>query len=106
MLLEVYVTGSARIPYVRFTVECNKHNGWNIYKIAKKSVNFLSACFTMTESDSSKSYGSIMIPKAREIRKSLFRISTPKEREDLSISLPYVGQAVRYCFFLTFSLSP
>ena len=44
----------------------------------------------MNEGDNSKNYGSMVIPKARGVRKPLFRVSTPKEREDMSISLPYV----------------
>ena len=49
--------------------------------------------------DNSRYYGSIVIPKARDFRKSLFLVSTPKVREDMSISFPYVGRAVRHCFF-------
>ena len=45
----------------------------------------------MKEGDNSKHYGIIVIPKARVIQISLFRVSTPKEREDMSIRLPYVG---------------
>ena len=52
----------------------------------------------MKKGDDSKNYGSIMIPKARGARKSLFYVSTLKKREDMSISLPYIGQAVCYCF--------
>ena len=52
----------------------------------------------MKEGDNSKSYGSIMIPKARIVRTYLFCVSTPREREAMSVSFPYVGQAVRHHF--------
>ena len=55
----------------------------------------------MKEGNNSKNYGSIVIPKAREIQTSLFCVSTPREREDTRVSLPYVGQAVCHCFFFS-----
>ena len=45
----------------------------------------------MKEGDNSKTYNSIMIPRARRVQKSLFSASTPIEREDTSVSLPCVG---------------
>ena len=54
----------------------------------------------MKESDNTKNFGSIVIPKARGIPKSLFRVSTPKETEDISIILPCIGRVVHYRFFL------
>ena len=79
-----------------------------IFMESKKKICkfFLSACFTMKEDDTSKNYGSIMIPTARGVRNSLFCVSTPKEREDMSISLPYIGQAVHHYIFLMFLPSP
>ena len=59
----------------------------------------------MKESDNTKTFGSIMIPKARGVPKYLFRVSTPKEMEYISISL----QAVHYRFFsrsIAFAGSP
>ena len=53
----------------------------------------------MKESDNTKNLGSIVIPKARGVPKSLFRVNTLKETEDISISLPCVRQAVHYRFF-------
>ena len=53
----------------------------------------------MQESDNTKNLDSIVIPKARGVPKSLFRVSTPKETEDISVSLPCVIQAVHYRFF-------
>ena len=53
----------------------------------------------MKESDNTKNLGSIVIPKARGVPKSLFRVSTLKETEDISVSLPCVGRAVHYCLF-------
>ena len=50
-------------------------------KLKKYSVNLLSACFTMKEGGNNKTYGSIVIPKARGVRTSLFCVSTPKEKE-------------------------
>ena len=41
-----------------------------------------------------------MIPKAREVPESLFRVSTPKETEDMSVSLPCIGQVV-HCHFIS-----
>ena len=65
-------------------------------------MHFLSACLTMKESDNSTNYGSIMIPKARGVRKSLFRVSTSKEREAMNISLPYVGRVIHHRFSLSY----
>ena len=53
----------------------------------------------MKESDNTNNLGSIMIPKASGIPKSLFRVSTLKETEDISVSLPCVRRAVHYRFF-------
>ena len=53
----------------------------------------------MKKGGNNTNYGSIVIPKARGVRESLFRISAPKEREDMTISLPCVGRAVRGHFF-------
>ena len=75
---------------------------WNIYENEKKSVNSKALnCFTMKESDNTKNLGSTVIPKARGVPKSLFRVSTLKETEDISVSLPCVRRAVHY-HFLTF----
>ena len=61
----------------------------------------------MKESDNTKNLGSIVIPKARGIPKSLFRISTPKETEDISVSLPCVGRAaIAFSYILTPSPVP
>ena len=54
----------------------------------------------MKESDNTKNLGSIMIPKARGVPQSLFRVSTPKETENISVSLPCIGRVVHYHFFL------
>ena len=53
----------------------------------------------MKESDNTKNLGNIVIPKARGVPKSLFRVSTLKETEDISVSLPCVRRAVHYRFF-------
>ena len=53
-----------------------------------KSVSLLSTCFMMKEGDNGKN---LMIPR---VRKSWFHISTPKEMEDMSVSVPCIGQAV------------
>ena len=53
----------------------------------------------MKESDNTKNLGSIVIPKARGVLNSLFRVSTLKETEDISVSLPCIGRAVHYRFF-------
>ena len=53
----------------------------------------------MKESDNTKNLGSIVIPKARGVPKSLFRVSTLKETEDISVSLLCIGRAVHYRFF-------
>ena len=59
----------------------------------------------MKEGSNNKKYGSIVIPKARGARKSLFRVGSPKEREDTIVCVRYVGQAVCHRFFLMFSPS-
>ena len=79
---------------------------WVKYLSKRNSVNLLSACFTMKEGGNDKYLGTIMIPKARIIPKYLFHVSAPKETEDMSVSLPRVGQEVYYYFFLMFSPSP
>ena len=48
-----------------------------------------------------KNHCSIMIPKARGVRKPLFCISTPNVKEDMNVSLPYVGQAGHRLFFFS-----
>ena len=53
----------------------------------------------MKESDNTKNLDSIMFPKARGVPKSLFHVSTLTETEDISVSLPCVGQVVHYRFF-------
>ena len=53
----------------------------------------------MKESDNTKRLGSIVIPKARGVPKSLFCVSTLKETEVISISVPCIGRAVHYRFF-------
>ena len=53
----------------------------------------------MKNSDITNNLGNIMIPKARGVPKSLFRVSTPKEMEDIITSLPCIGRAVHYRFF-------
>ena len=59
----------------------------------------------MMECNTSKIYYSIVILKVKEIRKSIFRFSTCKEREDISVSLPYVGQADRHSFSHVFAFN-
>ena len=77
-----------------FTVECN---GWSIYEIVH---NFLKHFFTMKEGDKGINLSSIVIPKARRVfPKSLFLVSTPKEMEDINVSLPCVGWSFHYHFF-------
>ena len=44
----------------------------------------------MKKGGNSKYLGTIVIPKARGVWKSLFRVSAPKKTEDVSISLPHV----------------
>ena len=64
----------------------------HIYKIKKNSeIFFLSACFTVKEGGNGKYLGTIMIPKARGVWKSLICVSAPKETEDVSVSLPHIG---------------
>jgi len=46
------------------------------------------------EGANGKNLDCIIIPKARGVPKSLFRISTSKETEDMTVSLPCVGQVV------------
>ena len=53
----------------------------------------------MKENGNTKHLGGIVIPKARGVPKSLFIVSTLKETEDISVSLPCVGRAVHYRFF-------
>ena len=55
----------------------------------------------MKESDNAKNLDSIVIFQARRGHKSLFCVSTPKETEDMHVSLPCIGQAVHYRFFPT-----
>ena len=50
----------------------------------------------MKGSDNTKNLGSI---KERGVPNSLSRVSTPKETEDISVSLPCIGRAVHYRFF-------
>ena len=50
----------------------------------------------MKESDNTKN---LVIPKARGVPKSLFRVSTLKETEDISISLPVLDKR----FIINFS---
>jgi len=63
-------------------------------KFNKNSIKFLRACFTVKEGANGKNLGSITLPKARGVPKSLFRVSIPKETEDMTASLPCIGQAV------------
>ena len=53
-----------------------------------------------------KCLGTIMILKARGVRKSLFCVSAPKETENISISLAHIGQAIYYRVFSHFHLYP
>ena len=48
----------------------------------------------MKEGANGRNFGSIMIPKARGVQKSLFRVSTPNETEDMSISFTHDGRVV------------
>ena len=48
---------------------------------------------------------SIVMPKARGVPKCLFCGITPKETEDMSISLPCVGQTIDHLFFHVFTLT-
>jgi len=57
-------------------------------KLNKNSVNFFRAWFAVKEGSNG---GSIMIPKARGVPKSLFRVSTLKETEYMTVSLPCIG---------------
>ena len=52
----------------------------------------------MKESDKTKNLGSVVIPKARGVPKSLFHVSTLKETEGISVSLPCIRRAVHYRF--------
>ena len=52
----------------------------------------------MKKDSNNKNYGNIVIPKARGARKSLFRVGSPNEGEDIIICLRYVGQAVCHHF--------
>ena len=45
----------------------------------------------MKEGDNGKTLDSTIVPKAKGVRKSLFCVSTPKEAEDMSVSLPCIG---------------
>ena len=72
----------------------------------KNSENFLSACFTVNEDGNGKYLGTIVILKARGVRKSLFCVSAPKEMEGVNVRLPRVGRAVYYHCFLTFPPLP
>ena len=47
-----------------------------------------------------------MIPKARGVPKSLFRVSTLKETKDINVSLPCVGRAFTIAFSQVRSPSP
>ena len=60
----------------------------------------------MKEGGNGKNLGSIMIPKARGVGKSLFRASTPKKTEGMSVSLHCIEQVVHYRFFSCFRLRP
>ena len=53
----------------------------------------------MKRSDNTKNLGSMVIPKARGVPKSLSRVSTPKEMENISVSLPCIGRVVHCRFF-------
>ena len=50
----------------------------------------------MKESDNTKNLGSIVISKAKGVPKSLFHVSTLKETEDISVSLPCVGREIHF----------
>ena len=54
----------------------------------------------MKQSDNIKTLGSIVIPKARGVSISLFRVSTPKETEFMSVGLLCVGRTV-HCHFIS-----
>ena len=54
----------------------------------------------MKKSDNTKHLGSIVITKAKGVTQSLFRVSNPKETEDMSISLPCIGRVV-HCHFIS-----
>ena len=53
----------------------------------------------MKRSDNTKNLGNIVIPKARGVPNSLSRVSTSKETEDISYSLPCIVRAVHCRFF-------
>ena len=53
----------------------------------------------MKQSDNTKNLGNIVILKARGVPKSLFRVSTLKETDDISVSLLCVRRTVHYRFF-------
>ena len=48
---------------------------------------------------------SVVIPKARGTQTSLFRVGTPKGREDMSVSLPCIGREIRYHFSHVFAIA-
>ena len=48
----------------------------------------------MKEGANGRNLGSIMIPTVRRVQKSLFRVSTPNETEDMSVSLTRDGRVV------------
>ena len=84
------MTGSAGIPYVRASLILQ----WNAMGgvFTKLYIIFLKHFFTVKEGDKGINLSSIVIPKARGVfPKSLFLVSTPKEMEDINVSLPCVG---------------
>ena len=58
----------------------------------------------MKHVENGKQLGGIETPKARGVQKSLFHVRSPKESEDMSVSLRCVRQTVGYCFFSHFHL--
>jgi len=109
-LLALFVTGSARIPYVSssviFTIECITCNGEIFTKFKNKIHKFLNVCYSAKEGANGKNYGNTMIPKAWGVQKSLLCVSTSKETKDTSICLPHVGRAVCENFFSSLHLHP
>ena len=59
----------------------------------------------MKEGGNAKYLGIIIILKGRGVRKSLFRVSAPKETEDMGISLSHVGRIIYYPFSHVFAFT-
>jgi len=60
-----------------FTIECINHNGKIFTKFKNKMCKILNTCYSMKGSAIGKNYGSIVIPKAWGVWKSLFSVRRP-----------------------------